>query len=157
MPTVTEKQIDAWASCADARCAGYKQVPVKAVETTTEFSYIDLGGDIPGIERSSSVVSFADLADAQCPQCGEPRFVTDQVRPIYPNISGQPQDALLHQHDGAERVRDLELANAEAKAQMAQMQAMMERQNSLIERLLAQQENATTATRTRAKRTTEEE
>jgi hypothetical protein len=140
MPLVTETLIDAWASCANGKCAGHKQERVQAIETETQFSYIDLGGDLPGIERSTTVLRFNDLADAQCPHCGEPRFVTDQVRPIYQNISGQPQDYLLHQHDANEKVRDLELANAKAMAQMAQMQATMERQNVMIERLLAREE-----------------
>jgi hypothetical protein len=95
MPLVTETVIDALAHCADQRCAGYTQQPVKAVQTVTQFSYIDLGGDLPGIERESFLLRFDDIADTQCPHCGEPRIVADQTRPIYPNVSGQPQDALL--------------------------------------------------------------
>jgi hypothetical protein len=151
MPTVTEKLIDALASCKNARCPGYKQETVKAVETLTEFSYIDLGGDLPGIERSTTLLRFDDLADAQCPQCGEPRLVADQVRPVYPNISGQPQDALLAVHRDAERVRDLELQSAKREAELAQMRVVMERQNGMIERLLAGQESPAPA-RSRAKK-----
>jgi hypothetical protein len=151
MPTVTETEIDALASCSSARCAGYKQTPVKAIRTITEFSYIDLGGDLPGIERSTMMLRFADLADTQCPVCGEPRIVADQVRPIYPNISGQPQDALLAIGRDSERVRELELANAKRDAELSQMQATMERQAALIERLVAQAEPP----RARARRDTE--
>lgn len=139
MPTVTEKTIDAWASCSDALCAGHKQEPVKAIETLTEFTYFDLGGDIPGVERSTTLLRFADLADVQCEHCGEPRFVADQVRPIYPNMSGQPQDMLLQMHKGGERIRDMELAEAKRDAEMAQMRATMERQQNLIERLIGQE------------------
>jgi hypothetical protein len=128
MPTVTEKTVDALASCTDGRCAGYKQQPVKAISTTTEFSYFDLGGDIPGIERATTMIRFDDLADAQCEVCGEPRLVSEQTRPVYPNVSGIPQD----------RVRDLQLADARRDAELANMRATMERQQALIERLVAE-------------------
>src|SRR5262245_54015671 len=103
MPTVTETLVDGWAHCGDGRCPGNKQQAVKAIVTITEFSYFELGGDIPGIERSTELVRFNDVADAQCPHCGEPRAVANQVRPVYPNVSGIPQDRLLHQQSG-ERV-----------------------------------------------------
>jgi len=159
MPTVTETLITALASCKDGRCAGYKQEPVQAVETQTDFSYIDLGGDIPGVERSTVSLRFADLADAQCPHCGEPRLVSEQTRPIYPNVSGQPQDALLSIHRDSERVRELELSDAKRDAVMAQMQAMMERQQATIERQAAQIEAllAQPTTRTRARKETSDE
>jgi len=160
MPTVTETLITALASCKDGRCAGYKQEPVQAVETLTEFSYIDLGGDIPGTERSVTSLRFADLADAQCPHCGEPRLVSEQTRPIYPNVSGQPQDALLSIHRDSERVRDLELADAHRAAEMAQLQAVMERQSALIERQAAQIDALIAAqppARTRARKETTDE
>lgn len=147
MPTVTERTIDGLASCHDGRCLGYKQQPVKAIETTTEFSYFDLGGDIPGIERSTMTIRFADLADAQCEVCGEPRLVSDQVRPIYPNVSGIPQDRLLTVHSDSERVRDLQLADARRDAEMANMRATMERQSALIERLVAEREPSKTRRR----------
>jgi hypothetical protein len=133
MPTVTETTVDAWASCHDGRCPGYKQQPVKAVRTLTEWTYFDLGGDIPGVERSSTMLRFDELADAQCEVCGEPRLVADQVRPVYPNVSGVAQDKLLTIGTDSERVRDLQLADAKREAEMAQMRVVMERQNSLIE------------------------
>lgn len=152
MPTVTEKTIDAWASCHDARCPGYKQEPVKAIAELVEFSYFELGGDIPGIERSNTRLRFADLADTQCPVCGEPRLVADQVRPIYPNMSGQPQDTILQMHTGGERLREMELQAAKRDAEMAQMRATMERQEAMIERLLEQ-----APARTRARKAEPEE
>lgn len=139
MPAVAEDLIQGWASCRDGRCPGYKQQQVDAIMTTTAFSYVDLGGDVPGIERESILIRFANREqDESCPVCSEPRLVSDQVRPIYPNISGVPQDALLHVGQDSERVRDLMLANAEAKAQGAQMQALMERQAAALERQQAQ-------------------
>lgn len=152
MPTVTEKTVDALASCADARCPGYKQEPVKAIETLTEYTYFDLGGDIPGVERSTTMLRFEDLSDAQCPVCGEPRLVADQVRPIYPNMSGQPQDTLLQMQTGGERLREMELKDARRDAEMAQMRATMERQERLIERLVGSDQ---APARTRASKLTD--
>lgn len=134
MATVTEKLIDGWAHCVDGRCPGNKQQVVKAVETLTELSYFDLGGDIPGIERSMTAVRFNDLADAQCPHCGEPRAIADQVRPIYPNVSGIPQDRLLHANRDNERLHELQLSDARRDAEMAQMRELMTRQQATIER-----------------------
>jgi hypothetical protein len=134
MPTVTETAIEAWASCHDGRCPGYKQQQVRGVLTTTQFSYFDFGGDVPGIERSTEMIRFADEADAVCDVCGQPRLIADQVRPIYPNVSGVPQDRLLHVNDDSERVRDMQLADAKREAEMAQMRALMERQAAAIER-----------------------
>jgi hypothetical protein len=125
MPATTDKVIDAYASCRDGRCAGYKQQPVKAVETLIEFSYVDLGGDIPGIERSTTLIRFADETDEPCPYCGEPRLVADQVRPIYPNISGIPQDALLAIGRDSERVRDLMLESAKRDTEIAELRAQV--------------------------------
>jgi hypothetical protein len=137
MPTVTETLVDAWAACSDGRCAGHKQQAVKGILTLTEWSYFDLGGDIPGIERSSTLIRFNDIGDAQCEFCGEPRQVADQIRPIYPNVSGVPQDALLMRGRDSERLQDLQIADAKREAEMAQMRMLMERQAALIERLTA--------------------
>lgn len=134
MPTVTENLIQGWASCRDGRCPGYKQEQVEAIVTVTAFSFIDLGGDLPGTEREATLIRFAEEGETPCLVCGEPRLVSDQVRPIYPNVSGVPQDALLHVGQDSERVRDLMLENATAKAQSAQMQALMERQATALDR-----------------------
>lgn len=143
MPTVTATPVDALACCHDGRCAGYKQQPVPGIRTVTEFSYFDLGGDIPGIERSVEMIHFASEEDERCPVCGNPRLISDQVRPIYPNISGQPQDALLHTNRDSERVADMLLDSARREAEMAQMRALMERQAAAMERQQAQIERLT--------------
>lgn len=134
MPAVTEEYIEALASCRDARCPGYKQETVQAVLSTTSFSYFDSGGDVPGIEREVSHLRFVDDEDIPCEYCGEPRLVADQVRPVYPNVSGQPQDKLLHVGRDGERVQDLQLDGARRDAEMAQMRALIERQTAALER-----------------------
>jgi len=134
MPTVLENVIDGYASCRDGRCPGYKQESVKVVQSESQFSYIELGGDIPGIERSCFSYWWADEADEPCPHCGKPRLCSDQERPLYPNISGVPQDKLLAVGRDSEQLRDLMLANAQAQAQMAQMQTLIERSEARAQR-----------------------
>src|SRR6184192_741405 len=98
---VTEEEVAAFAFCADGRCYGYKQTPVKGIRTTTEF----LNGTLDGAgavaaghpERSTMSVRFADEeTDGPCPECGKPRHISEQERPEYAPQSGQPQDALLN-------------------------------------------------------------
>jgi len=135
MPTVTETTVDGWASCHNGRCPGYKQEPIQVIRTLTEFSYFDLGGDIPGIERSAELVRFADPdTDGTCEFCGGPRFAADQERPIYINISGIPQDALLRVGLDAERISTMQLESAKRDAEVAQMRTLMERQAVALER-----------------------
>jgi hypothetical protein len=134
MPTATETRVTGLASCRNGRCPGYKQQPAELIQTETEYSYFDLGGDVPGIERSTVMFRFADPDEERCQHCGEPRLCDVQVRPIYANVSGVPQDALLRVGEDSERVRDLELANAQRAAEAAQMQALMERQAAALDR-----------------------
>lgn len=136
MPTVTDTLIDGYASCRDGRCPGYKQEPVKAILSLSEWTYFEQGGDIPGVEKTTVLIRFADEADEPCSVCGEPRLVADQVRPIYPNVSGVPQDALLQVGRDSERVRELQLEAAKRDAEMARMREQMERQSAQLEQLM---------------------
>jgi hypothetical protein len=95
MPTVTETLVDAWASCHDGRCPGYKQQAVKAILTLTEWSVLRPRRRHPRHRALLDADPLQRHRDAQCEFCGEPRQVADQVRPIYPNVSGVPQDKLL--------------------------------------------------------------
>ena len=148
MPTVTEQSITALAFCIDGRCAGYNQQPVEAVSRTNEFSYVELGGDLPGIERSTTQVMFANEADAVCPHCGKPRLISEQERPQYPNTSGMDPMAIFQYRDqqNQNQVRDLmrdqeseklrrEAENAELRAQLANVTTLLERQASVIDEL----------------------
>lgn len=154
MPIVTEDRIEALAFCIDGRCPGYEQQPVPAIRRRNEFEYRELGGDIPGVERSTIDVVFADPdTDATCTFCGKPRLVSDQQRPEYPNTSGRDPLEIFHRGQAAGQVRDMlgqqenerlkrDLENAELKtrlaeqdARMEQMAALMERQTAMLERL----------------------
>lgn len=154
MATVTEERIEALAFCIDGRCPGYEQQPVPAVRRLNEFSYRDLGGDIPGIERSTTDVVFADPEhDGVCGFCGKPRLVSDQERPEYPNTSGRDPLEIYHRGQAAGQMRELiggqeterlkreleaselRTALAEQATRMEQMAGLLERQSSVIEEL----------------------
>lgn len=88
MTMVKEDTVRAYAFCQNAQCLGYQQEPVEGIRTVTEWTYLDLGGDMPGVERSTETVRFADESEAVCSHCEAPRAISEQLRPEYANISG---------------------------------------------------------------------
>jgi hypothetical protein len=145
MPTVSEVPITALAFCIDGRCPGYNQQPVEAVKRVTEFSYVELGGDLPGIERSTEAVMFADDGDAVCSHCGKPRLVSEQERPEYPNTSGQDPLAIFNRQGAANQLREIigeqekeklrhQAETSELRTMIAEQSARMEQMASLVER-----------------------
>lgn len=95
MPRTQTEDITAYAQCVDPRCEGYKQDPVDAVRETVEHTYLDSGGDMPGVEKSQVYVRFADESDTACPTCDRARDISDQRRVVYQPLSGHAQDGLL--------------------------------------------------------------
>lgn len=95
MPRTHTTEITAWAHCRDPRCPGYTQAEVQGFRDEVEFTYVDNGGDSPGVERSSVYIRFADQTDVPCPECKQTREVTDQKRRVYQPLSGHAQDGLL--------------------------------------------------------------
>lgn len=141
MPTVTEESVTGLAFCIDGRCPGYEQQPVEAVKRTSQFSYLELGGDLPGIERSSEQVFFVNEADAVCALCGKPRLVSDQERPEYPNTSGQDPLAIFNRQGAAaqmrEVLRDQEAEKLRHEAEAAGLRSMLAEQSAQLERMAA--------------------
>jgi hypothetical protein len=131
MPTVTQQVVDAFAFCRDGRCPGYAQQPVKAIRTTTSFSFVDNGGDWPGEERSVDHLAFirqeGDPDYPPCPHCGQPMAVAEQERPEYANASGQ-DPMRIYNLDQSGRVRDLQLAGMQSQVDVADLRAQMAEQ-----------------------------
>lgn len=125
MPTVTELVVEGFANCIDGRCPGYLQERVGVVRRTQEFSFVELGGDLPGVERSMiDVAGFADERDVPCPHCGQARIASLEQRPEYPQTSGQDPLRLLNlTHD--KQVRDMQISGLERDREMAEMRAAM--------------------------------
>lgn len=95
MPRTLTTEIEAFAHCRDPRCAGYLQEKVKGVREVVEITYVDSGGDMPGVEKSMVYIRFQDETDIDCPTCGQAREVTEQKRRVYQPLSGHAQDGLL--------------------------------------------------------------
>jgi len=95
MPRVHESEVDGWVHCPDPRCDGYRQQEAKVRHTVKEILYTDLGGDMPGVERSVEYVALVDPKDGPCPTCERPREASLQKRRVIPPLTGHAQDGLL--------------------------------------------------------------
>lgn len=96
MARVSHDKITAFAHCPDPRCPGYSQAEVQAVRDTVDHTYVDSGGDMPGVEKSQVYFDFVDESDAVCPTCSRPRELSDQRRVTYAALSGHSQAGLLN-------------------------------------------------------------
>lgn len=97
MATLALTPIRGYAHCRDPRCIGTEQEEVDAVCHTSSWSYVENGGNLPGVERSTEIYVFADeQRDAPCHACGQAREVSAKPRPQYTPLSGHRQDGLLH-------------------------------------------------------------
>lgn len=90
MPRTKEESIMALAHCPNPRCEGHTQRPVDAVRKTVEHTYVDLGGDSPGVERSQIYIE----ANETC-ECGLACEITEQPRISYAPLSGKDPNGLL--------------------------------------------------------------
>jgi hypothetical protein len=136
MPTTVVEVVEGFAFCPDPRCPGYEQVATAVRVNRTSWSYIELGGDLPGTERSMEYESFP-LEDGEqppnCPRCGARMEATTQQRPEYARISGQDplrllsldQNTISRAMQGTQSDQAVELANM--RAEMAEMRAEMMR------------------------------
>lgn len=123
-PRIHVTEVDGFAHCRDALCAGNAQEPVRAVVTLTEWTIASRGGKgvlANVVENSTEDVQFADAADSACSVCGKSREVVLKERPTYQRLSGFPQDGLIQlQQRGIQfdpNVRNTEADQAAAEAQ----------------------------------------
>lgn len=134
MPTAITEVIEGYAFCPDPRCPGYEQVAAAVRVTRTAWSYIELGGDLPGDERSMTYESFPLEEGEQppdCPRCGTQMEATTQKRPEYARVSGQDplrllaldQDTIRRSMQADQSGQAVELANL--RTQLAEMRAEM--------------------------------
>ena len=130
MPVVTETPVQGWVSCRDPRCSGYKERETTVHRRKQEFTYRELGGDLPGNEREAVDVV---QGDEQCEVCGGPQVWFDEMRPEYAPISGQDQLALLNLNQSGQ-IRDVQMANLESAKDLAQMRAEMAEMRAELQR-----------------------
>lgn len=93
MPRISEVEITAFAHCPNPRCEGYTQREVPAISRTVEHTYVEKGGDMPGVETSQVYIHPCD--EELCPSCGKTCEITDQRRVRYDNLSGHDPNGLL--------------------------------------------------------------
>lgn len=120
MPTVTVSRITGYKTCARKRvkgqlCPGYESHPAELDEEEVAWTFLELGGDMPGVERSQIHHRAATPGvDDACDFCGGPVNLSAEPRPLYENISGVDPDEILYK---SERERLLtEAAQRQASA-----------------------------------------
>ena len=86
MPTITQELVQGFAHCRNSLCDGNEQEAVDALRERSDTTYAEVGGDMPGIERTTFRLTFANVEDTKCETCLEDREVSDQVRPVYPSM-----------------------------------------------------------------------
>lgn len=142
MTMVKEDTVQAYAFCQNAQCLGYQQEPVQGIRTVTEWSYLDLGGDMPGVERSTQTVRFADEAEAVCSHCDSPRAISEQVRPEYANISGHDPMGLFEFKGKTEgEIRELRHQREIDELKSGERMAALERQIEALTAALGEKAN----------------
>src|SRR5690349_4786386 len=132
MPTVTVTPVRAFAHCVQPRCPGAYEVEVDANRVETAYSFLDNGGDIPGIERSHVRAEFVNEADATCEHCGSHRDVSLAPRPQYQPLSGHDPMGLLGMP-----AFDPSKVNAPSDALSAEMEALKAQVAALTEAMQA--------------------
>lgn len=147
MPIVTDTdRTDLLASCRDALCPGYVQVPMRGIERETAFTYGELSGSgsqtpheqmiahLP--ERSTTQYVWLSQEDEPCPVCGGPRILDPNKRPEYETKSGQDPLELVKRERGLNREQD---DRESALTMQREMLELKRRELDLRERELAAQ------------------
>lgn len=141
MPSTTEAPFTGYAHCNSPRCPGHNQEKVEGVRVETFHTFVERGGDLPGIESSQVSLRFADEDVRACPHCGRNREITDQTRKRYAPLSGHSQDGLLGAppFDPAklQEQRQKPMTNEEREQMEAQLREQTELNLQMQERLAA--------------------
>lgn len=123
MPTVVSSVVTGLAFCPDPRCPGYEQVDAAVRVDDVRWTYVENGGDLPGIEKSNLHETFA-LEEGEewphCPHCGKRMEATTQERPVYAMVSGQDPLRLLNL-DVAAQTRKFAEGQTESRVEIAEL------------------------------------
>ena len=128
--------------CYNQACPRYHNLQVNldferrvpGIREETQYTYVDRGGDMPGVENTHVNWYPQDPADMTCPECGSATNVSQNqsyklaqygVGPGH-GLKGAERAAALAASKVAEQsaVKDIEVA--ELKAQLAKQQALLE-------------------------------
>ena len=129
MPTAVDEQVQGFAHCVDPRCPGHNQQAVPAIRRETSYTYVERGGDAPGIEQSHVQAVFADEADSVCPACNGQRDISLDPRPQYDPLSGFDPNYLA---SGGAQPFDPTVVNSPADEEVAALRAEVARLAALM-------------------------
>lgn len=147
MPIVTDTERTLWASCRDGLCPGYTQVEVRGIESHVAFTYGELNGGrsmtpheemvsrLP--EREAIHYRWVDIADEPCPECGRPRVIDPNERPVYETKTGMDPLLLRKRELGLDKEQDDRASALEIQREQL---AEARRANDLREREIAVRE-----------------
>lgn len=147
MPIVSDTEREMYASCRDSLCPGATQVKVRGIESHVAFSYGELGGGgqmtpqekmvahLP--EREAVHYQWLDPADEPCPECGRPRVIDPQERPVYEQKTGMDPLLLRKRELGLDKEQNDRAASLEIQREQL---AEAKRANDLREREVALRE-----------------
>lgn len=130
MSRVRETEVTAYAHCGDPHCAGSRQEEVDAIHVETEVTYMEKGGDAPGVENSHVHYRLVDPEKRLCPGCGKTRELTGEPRKVYQPLSGHSPEGLLKfgAFDPSKRVDPNDERVAALEAQVERLAAALEKQ-----------------------------
>lgn len=128
---VTPERVKAYAHCLNPACPGYGQQQLDVTRTTIGYGFKDNGGDLPGIERSTVTLEFADPADQPCRTCSRPRELSEHPRPSYQPISGYDPMGLVN--GSVPQSFDPNRVNTEADARVAALEATVAKMAAALE------------------------
>lgn len=143
-PRVTPSSATGFAHCRDFFCEGYDQVPVPAIRTLIEWTGAAVGSDpiFHGVVFTSTEdLQFENQEDMACEHCGKSREISALPRPTYENLSGHPQDGLLHVKGFSPAVRNTE-ADEQAATAMAEQNRKIAELTALVEKLAGEKQEA---------------
>lgn len=147
--TVEEERepVFVYVHCYNGACPNYHNLQanldferkVPGIREETQYTYVDRGGDMPGIENTHVSWHVQDEADAKCSECGDPV-----------NISQNPSYKLMQYGvgpgtglKGAERAAALAAAkvneaNAAKDVEIAELRAEMAKLTGFVDKLVRQ-------------------
>jgi hypothetical protein len=142
MPRVREETVPGFAWCPNGMCPQSAQVPAEVIRQEVELTMRDSQGDSNQVEKSFEYVRFADGQDHECEDCGRQLEVGIQERPVYPGSNWDPDGLrqLIREGVTAAKGRDTSELD-ELRAQLAEMQAQIAKQNEEAQIAIAEKQN----------------
>lgn len=136
MPTATQEVVPGFVSCMDSTCPGYLQKPADVTRETVAFTYHDNGAlasdPVPATAVEREAVRVVQPG-GECEVCGGPLLWTDAPRPVYPQVSGQDDNALRNMNQ-QKKINEVEVEGLKRDRELAELRAAMLEMQSELQR-----------------------